>query len=106
MTIALLVNGLMPSGLRVPQRALTLSPAIQIIRWRLFCTDRSIYLCINAKDSMPEGSKLTLKTENVCLKGKSDAVNINLPPREYIRLTIADTGHCIFISEALSYLAN
>jgi hypothetical protein len=55
---------------------------------------------------MPEGSKLTLKTENVRLKGKPDTAHINLPPGDYIRLTIAYTGHGIFISEALSYLAN
>ncbi len=55
---------------------------------------------------MPEVSKLTLKTENVRLNGKPDTVYINLPPGDYIRLTIADTGRGIFISEAISYLAN
>ena len=59
------------------------------------CEQILMNLCINAKDSMPEGGKLTLKTENVRLKGKSDTAHINLPPGDYIRLTIADTGHGI-----------
>ena len=59
------------------------------------CEQILMNLCINAKDSMPEGGKLTLKTENVRLKGKPDTVPINLPPGDYIRLTIADTGHGI-----------
>ena len=59
------------------------------------CEQVLMNLCINAKDSMPEGGKLTLKTENVCLNGGPDSVNIKLPPGEYIRLTIADTGHGI-----------
>jgi signal transduction histidine kinase/ActR/RegA family two-component response regulator len=59
------------------------------------CEQILMNLCINAKDSMPDGGKLTLKTENVCLKGNPDTVHINLPPGDYIRLTIADTGHGI-----------
>ncbi len=59
------------------------------------CEQILMNLCINAKDSMPEGGNLTLKTENVRLKGKPDTVHINLPPGDYIRLTIADTGHGI-----------
>ncbi len=59
------------------------------------CEQILMNLCINAKDSMPEGGKLTLKTENVRLNGGPDATNIDLPPGDYIRLTIADTGHGI-----------
>jgi signal transduction histidine kinase/CheY-like chemotaxis protein len=59
------------------------------------CEQIVMNLCINAKDAMPDGGKLTLKTENVRLKGKPDTVHINLPPGDYIRLTIADTGHGI-----------
>ena len=59
------------------------------------CEQILMNLCINAKDSMPEGGKLTLKTENVRLNGGPDSVHIDLPPGDYIRLTIADTGHGI-----------
>lgn len=59
------------------------------------CEQILMNLCINAKDAMPDGGKLTLKTENLRLKGKPDTVHINLPPGDYVRLTIADTGHGI-----------
>jgi len=59
------------------------------------CEQILMNLYINAKDSMPDGGTLTLKTENVHLKDKPDTVHINLPPGDYIRLTIADTGHGI-----------
>ncbi|MGD9325676.1 MAG: response regulator [Desulfobacterales bacterium] len=59
------------------------------------CEQILMNLCINAKDSMPEGGKLTLKTENVCLNGGPDSAHIDLPSGDYIRLTIADTGHGI-----------
>jgi signal transduction histidine kinase/ActR/RegA family two-component response regulator len=59
------------------------------------CEQILMNLCINAKDAMPEGGILTLKTENVRLKGKPDTARINLAPGDYIRLTISDTGHGI-----------
>jgi CheY-like chemotaxis protein len=59
------------------------------------CEQILMNLCINAKDSMPEGGKLTLKTENVYLNGGPDSAHIDLSPGDYIRLTIADTGHGI-----------
>ncbi|MBT8363724.1 MAG: response regulator [Deltaproteobacteria bacterium] len=59
------------------------------------CEQILMNLCINAKDSMPEGGKLTLKTENVRLEENPDTIQINLPAGDYIRLTIADNGHGI-----------
>ena len=67
------------------------------------CEQILMNLCINAKDSMPEGGKLTLKTENVCLNGGPDSAHIDLPPGDYIRLTIADTGHGIS-EDALTHI--
>ena len=59
------------------------------------CEQILMNLCINAKDSMPEGGRLILKTENVHLNGGPESAHIDLPPGDYIRLTIADTGHGI-----------
>ena len=59
------------------------------------CEQILMNLCINAKDSMPEGGRLTLKTENVHLNRGPESAHMDLPPGDYIRLTIADTGHGI-----------
>jgi CheY-like chemotaxis protein len=67
------------------------------------CEQILMNLCINAKDSMPEGGKLTLKTENVFLNGGPDSAHIDLPPGDYIRLTIADTGDGIS-EDALTHI--
>lgn len=45
-------------------------------------------LTINARDAMPNGGRLTLKLENVDLQSPPD----NLPPGQYVRLELADTG--------------
>jgi len=59
------------------------------------CEQVLMNLCLNAKDSMPEGGKMTLKTENVRLKDQLDTVQMKLPPGDYICLTVTDTGHGI-----------
>ena len=47
-------------------------------------------LCINARDAMPQGGVLLLKTENVTLKEEDPS--LGLPPGRYVVLTVADTG--------------
>lgn len=49
-------------------------------------------LCINAKDAMPEGGKIVLKSTDVTLE---KANLYNLSPGEYIQITVSDTGHGI-----------
>lgn len=43
-------------------------------------------LCLNARDAMPDGGTLTVRTANVGRGGVSS------DPREFVRLTVADTG--------------
>ncbi len=52
-------------------------------------------LCINATDAMQEGGKLTVLTENIENIAKYTKKNPDLKPGQYVRLTIADTGHGI-----------
>ncbi|MGB7973958.1 MAG: PAS domain S-box protein [Roseiarcus sp.] len=48
-------------------------------------------LCINARDAMPEGGVLTIKTNNLALD-KVVASTLDLLPGEYIAITVSDTG--------------
>ncbi|MCQ8242173.1 PAS domain-containing protein [Rhizosaccharibacter radicis] len=48
-------------------------------------------LCINARDAMPEGGRLSIETRN-CFLDEADAREHDLPPGEYVALQVADTG--------------
>jgi PAS domain S-box-containing protein len=45
-------------------------------------------LAINGRDAMPEGGTLTVSTDRLTLTGEPD-----LEPGEFVRVTVADTGH-------------
>lgn len=49
-------------------------------------------LALNARDAMPEGGRLTIKTENVTLRKKESETIPESRPGEFIRLSVADTG--------------
>ena len=50
-----------------------------------------INISLNARDAMPDGGKLDISTQNIQLS-KEEAIELDLPPGEYIRIDIADTG--------------
>lgn len=50
-----------------------------------------VNLAVNARDAMPDGGELTIKTENVN-PDELDAVQTDLPMGEYVCLCIEDTG--------------
>ena len=49
-------------------------------------------LCVNARDAMPDGGTLTIKTEGMFVRDSHQEVHPDLKPGGYIVLTVADTG--------------
>ena len=52
-------------------------------------------LCINARDAMPEGGRLTIATRNVTIERRPAVQDPDLAPGDYVMLSIADTGNGI-----------
>jgi signal transduction histidine kinase len=52
-------------------------------------------LCVNARDAMPKGGKLTLAAENVHLDEHYASMTADANPGPYVQLRVSDTGHGI-----------
>ncbi len=48
--------------------------------------------CINARDAMPEGGRITIETANLELDGAMAAQYFSLMPGRYVTLSVSDTG--------------
>jgi two-component system cell cycle sensor histidine kinase/response regulator CckA len=51
-----------------------------------------INLCVNARDAMPDGGTLTLKSSNVSADQSRMLKPAQMPPGDYVLLEVADTG--------------
>ena len=49
-------------------------------------------LCINARDAMPNGGRLTLKTQRIDLSAKYSELHPTVKPGSYVMFSVADTG--------------
>jgi CheY-like chemotaxis protein len=49
-------------------------------------------LCVNARDAMPDGGKLSISVENVVLDETDAGLNLDARPGSYLLIKVADTG--------------
>lgn len=52
-------------------------------------------LCINSRDAMPGGGRLTIETDNIRLDEAYASRYADLQPGDYVMLAVSDTGHGI-----------
>ena len=49
-------------------------------------------LCVNARDAMPNGGKLTISVENCVLDEQYAAMHLESKPGRYVKINVADSG--------------
>ncbi|MBN4669335.1 hybrid sensor histidine kinase/response regulator, partial [Pandoraea nosoerga] len=51
-----------------------------------------VNLAVNARDAMPDGGKLIIRTANVPTEETVQLANKGMPAADYVKIEIADTG--------------
>ncbi|MEI6561718.1 MAG: PAS domain S-box protein [Verrucomicrobiota bacterium] len=51
-----------------------------------------VNLCVNARDAMPHGGKLTFRVEKLEIEAGSAPVHLDIHPGKFVCLSVADTG--------------
>ena len=106
------LNETVSSMLKMLQRligediSLAWQPAAQL--WRINADPSQIdqilaNLCVNAKDSMAAGGKITIETANVVIDRQYCTQHAEVSPGEYVRLSVSDNG-CGMDAETLPHI--
>jgi PAS domain S-box-containing protein len=73
--------------------ALELSPQLGSVKVDVGSMEQVIVnLIVNARDAMPNGGKLTLKTQDIALDAREAGSHPDLAPGTYVALIVTDTG--------------
>ena len=51
-----------------------------------------LHLCMNARDAMPGGGKLTINTQNTIVDLAPGKIQTGMKPGNYLTLSVSDTG--------------
>ena len=91
-----LVTGMAELLERTVGPAITMETALAAGLWPTLCDPHQLEnallnLCINARDAMPDGGRLTIGTANVCLD-QSAVRDGQMAPGQYVALSVTDTG--------------
>lgn len=95
-----LINDMVQLAQETFPRNLELEPTVPADLWTVKADPTQLHqvlmnLCVNARDAMPHGGKLTLSAENVRLTAAQAKLNPQAKPGPYVVLTVGDTGEGI-----------
>ncbi len=70
-----------------------LEPALDLIRADIGQIEQVIVnLVVNARDAMPRGGKISIRTANCLIQPGNEATDNPVPPGQYVHLSIQDSG--------------
>jgi PAS domain S-box-containing protein len=95
------INGLVANMDQLLRRTLGEHVEIELVRagglWRAFIDPAQLEaailnLCLNARDAMPTGGRLTIETGNAAMDGSYAANHEDVQPGQYVMIAVTDTG--------------